>query len=115
MPDETTPRKPVNISINVVYPQAPVPVENISFVKFSHLGSQVMMDVGVLDDQRLIQIITEGSRVGENPSVDAYVLHRFSMSIEALRLVKANLEEIVAKMEQSGRIPRGAELDAEGK
>ena len=102
MADETTARKPVNIGINLVYPEPPVRVENVSFGKFSHLGSQVMMDLGVLDDQHLIELITSGSRAGETPSVNAYVVHRFSMSIETFRLLKANLDEIVTKMRKTG-------------
>ena len=101
MSDEATVRTPVSVRLNIVYPPMPFPVENTGFVKFSHIGGQVMMDLGVIDDQSLILVINEKRGKVDPPVVDAHVLHRFAMSVETFQMLRRNLDEIVAKMRES--------------
>lgn len=108
MADETTAKAPVAIHLRVVYPEEPLPIACTTFAKFSHFGGQVMMDLGLLDDQALIKAIVERA---EGAAVNAYVLHRYGMSIETFQLLRKNIAEIAAKMAANGLLGEDAPKD----
>lgn len=119
MPDEIPDaRKPTTVSLKPVYPaDRPLAVECVTFARFSHLGGQVMLDLGLVDDQALIamrdQFKNETPSDGEH-LVRAFVTRRFGLSIETMMMLKGNLDEILAKMRASGLIEDAKNGKADG-
>ena len=85
------------------YPIEPLPIGHIHFVRFSQLGGEALMDVGIFDDQALIAMISgEPAPGGADDSVSAYVTARYGMSLNTLSLIRSNIEQLWEKMRASG-------------
>lgn len=90
------------ILLDVRYPVEPLEIAHVNFVKFSRLGSDVFMDVGIIDDQRVLAM--RGQLGG---SVPAFVTHRFGLSVEALKMIKRNVDDIWEKLVAVGFVRPG--------
>jgi hypothetical protein len=94
------------IRLEVVYDEAPRHVLHINFAKFSHVGGDVFLDVGVVDDQALLQL-RDALRAGRSDitrAIPAYVTHRFGMTIDGLELLKRNTDDIWQKLKNAGLV-----------
>ena len=97
----------VNTQIEILYPVDPLPISHVHFVKCSQMGGEILMDVGVFDDQALIAKLsgTESEESKDKP-IRAFVSVRFGMSPNALGQVRANIEELWQKMKASGALKK---------
>lgn len=97
-------RKPIHVQMNLRYPVDPLEILHVNVVRFSHVGADVFMDVGVIDDQELLRLRGESDNPPDHVQVAAYIQRRYGMSVESLKNVRRNVEEIWAKMKASGAI-----------
>ncbi len=89
----------IRVTIDPVYPSEGAPIRFINFGKFTHVGSEVFLDWGVLDDQQLVR--AKGS---PEATIKAYVQGRFGMSAQGFLLMLGNANEIARQMVLSGVI-----------
>lgn len=90
-----------NITIEGVR-AAGTPVHHASFFEVNEVDGDVMLDVGVIDDQQLIKAL--GNPIDADVVVNAHVSHRFGMSARSLVQLQTRVNELVAKLQQSGAI-----------
>lgn len=79
--------------------------------RFSHIGSEVLLDIGVLDEQKIIE--AAGQPEKEPINVDVYIQYRIAFGLPGFLKLKANVDEIMQKMMASGVI--GPSTDVESK
>lgn len=101
---------PESRPIKVRVPDGPRPrAEAANYFVFSHSGGvDVQMMLGYIDlfNVALMSKATAGGEVGE---VLPEITHRFSMSIRSLLALKAQVDEILSLIRQSGDIEFPAE------
>jgi hypothetical protein len=77
---------------------------NIS--RFTHLGSEVILDVGTIDDQAFVKVLQKDQGNDQTssdiPEIDAFITHRFAFSIQGFLKLKENVDEILAKLIAGG-------------
>jgi hypothetical protein len=91
------------LGVQILYPTDPLRIAHIHFVKFSQLGGEILMDVGILDDQAAIARINDRGGAEAEP-VKAYVTDRYAMSPNTFATIKGNLEELWGKMKAAGTL-----------
>jgi hypothetical protein len=93
------------ISFQIFYPVDPLQISHVHFVKFSQLGGEILMDVGIFDDQAAIAKLSgDAPEEDRTTPVKAFVTTRFGMSPNTLLLIRANLDELWMKMKASGAL-----------
>jgi hypothetical protein len=86
----------VNLRIN--FPTPPRAVQHITFVRFSHVNSDIQMDLGIFDNQALIRAMA----APDEEAVDVHIQQCIGMSIHTFALMKSNLDELWTKMRAKG-------------
>lgn len=97
----------VTLKLELHYPPDAHNIQFLSMVRFSQAGTDVIMDVGVLDQQKLIELLTSKKR-GEASTIAAHIRNRFGMSINTFALLKRNVDELWKKIKTQKKL-----LDAE--
>jgi hypothetical protein len=104
--NETAKTSPESIKLQVIYDEAPRNIIHVNFGKLSHVGGDVFLDLGVVDDQFLLAIRSAllAGQTDVPREVPAYVTHRFGMSTDGLELLRRNIEDIWQKLKKAGLI-----------
>ncbi len=89
------------VRLDVLYPEQPLEILHVNFVKFAHLGGNVFMDFGMIDDQGLIAARAE-AKEGQPVSAIAYVIRRTGMTVETFALLKKQVEQMAEKLQTAG-------------
>lgn len=82
--------------------------------RFTHVGTDVILDIGVLDDQKFIQAMQEqgeGTDDSDTPPIDAFITHRIGFGLQTLLKLKENLDDIVSKMIEAGIVEGAQEAE----
>jgi hypothetical protein len=90
-------------ALEMLYPVDPLPIAHVNFLKFSHFGGEILMDIGTIDDQAAIARISGTAAEGnEDKAIKAYVTSRFGMSPQTFGMLRRNIEDLWEKMRASG-------------
>ncbi len=80
--------------------------------RFTHVGTDVILDIGTLDDQKFIQIIQQQgpqASEAEGPVIDAFITHRVGLGLQTLLKMKENLDDILSKLLEAGVLEAASE------
>lgn len=97
----------ITLKLELHYPPDAHNIQFLSMVRFSQAGTDVIMDVGVLDQQKLIEILTSKKR-DKASTIAAHIRNRFGMSINTFAQLKKNVDELWKKIKVQKKL-----LDAE--
>jgi len=73
--------------------------EAANFFSFSYFGSDFQLEVGYLDPYLVHVRQAEAREREEDPALPLLVTHRFLLSVNAVHLLKAQVDEILQKLE----------------
>ena len=88
----------INVSIQPRFRSDHAKVEFINYVRILHLGTDVFLDMCVVDPGKLIAILGQKQLASE---VEAEILTRYAMSVNGLALLKRQVDEIWKKIQTS--------------
>ena len=86
-----------NITIEGVRTEG-APVLHASFFELTRVQGDIILDVGVVDDQQLTKALR--NPIDTDEVIKAYVSHRFAMSTESLLELQRRVNEAVAQLER---------------
>ena len=86
-----------NISIEGVR-TAGAPILHASFFELTRVHGDIILDVGVVDDQQLMKALR--NPIDSDEVIAAHVSHRFSMSAVSLLELQRRVNEAVAQLER---------------
>jgi hypothetical protein len=86
-----------NISIEGVR-TAGAPILHVSFFELTKVHGDIILDVGVVDDQQLMKALR--NPIDTDEVIKAHVSHRFSMSAVSLLELQRRVNEAVAQLER---------------
>ena len=72
------------------------PIAHASYFHFTELDGDIILDVGVVDDQELVAQLR--NPIDTDIVVKAHVSHRFGMSPKSLRQLQSRVNELVATL-----------------
>ena len=72
------------------------PVVHASFFQLTQVEGDIILDVGVIDDQELVSALK--NPIDTDVAVKAHVSHRFGMSPNSLRQLQSRVNELVAAL-----------------
>lgn len=93
----------ITLKLELHYPPDAHNIQFLSMVRFSQAGTDVIMDVGVLDQQKLIEILTSKKR-DKASTIAAHIQNRFGMSINTFAQLKKNVDELWEKMKTQKKL-----------
>lgn len=73
-------------------------VQFTNYLRFSLVGTDIVMDIGVIDPDRMVALARDPSLT---PEADADILKRYGMSLNTLALLKRQVDEIWQKIDVS--------------
>ena len=93
----------ITLKLDLHYPPDAHNIQFLSVIRFSQAGTDVIMDVGVLDQQKLIEILTSKKR-DKASTIAAHIRNRFGMSINTFAQLKKNVDELWNKMKAQKKL-----------
>src|SRR5437764_11221668 len=104
-----TKERPLTARVQFVYPDK----HQIAFInasRFTHLATDVIMDLGTLDAPAFVKAIQEGAqktlkkktRQPEEVAVEATMNYSFGMSFHAFLKLKENIDDMVNQLMSKG-------------
>lgn len=75
---------------------AGAPIAHASYFHLTELDGDIILDVGVVDDQELVAQLQ--NPIDTDVVVKAHVTHRFGMSPKSLRLLQSRVNDLVAQL-----------------
>ncbi|MCU1308335.1 MAG: hypothetical protein JWN45_3030 [Acidobacteriaceae bacterium] len=97
---------PITITVTPTF-QHNAQITFTNYTRISHVNNDVFLDVGMLDDQLLIEKIRSG---GGSIEVPGYVISRFGMTITTLLQLQTNVNEAVEQARANGLIPEAVSV-----
>jgi hypothetical protein len=74
-------------------------IVHASYFQLTHVGGEIILDVGAIDDQQLVGVLKNPIETDE--VVKAHVSHRFGMSPKSLRQLQSRVNELLAALKDS--------------
>ena len=93
---ENEKQQPLQITVKRQYRPEFSEVAFINFVRFVYSGTDVVMDVGVIDPDRIHALVLEPTL---QPEADALISRRYGMSLNTFAMLKRHLDEIWEKID----------------
>ena len=113
------------VKIELVYLTSPAEKAHMNYSRFSHVGPDVFLSLGSLDDQQIVEagqrrlevdaMGLEQPEPEEGQALRAFISHRFVMSFDGLASLRANIEDIWQKLEAKGLVQSPQQLSAHSK
>ena len=75
-------------------------ITHASYFELTHVEGDIILDVGVIDDQQLVGVLKNPIETDE--VVKAHISHRFGMSAKALRQLQSRISEVVSTLKDGG-------------
>ena len=75
------------------------PIVHASFFHLTQVEGDVILDIGVIDDQELVGALK--NPIDTDVVVKAHISHRFGMSPKSLRQLQSRVNELVAALKDS--------------
>ena len=75
------------------------PVVHASYFHLTQVEGDVILDIGVIDDQELVSALK--NPIDTDVTVKAHVSHRFGMNPKSLRQLQSRVNELVAALKDS--------------
>lgn len=103
MEQEKDTGQPFQVTVKREYRTEHSDVGYINYVRFALAGTDVVMDVGVIDPDRIHSLTLDPSLPRE---VAACILRRYGMSVNTFAMLKRHVEEIWQKIDISKAVDR---------
>jgi hypothetical protein len=71
-------------------------IHHASFFELTMVQSDIILDIGVVDDQQLTKALT--NPIDSDEVIKAHVSHRFGMSVESLLELQRRVNDAVSKL-----------------
>jgi hypothetical protein len=88
----------IQLSIRPQFAKDASDIQFVNYFRFSCAGTDVVMDLGVLDPATVASLLAQPTLT---PEADATIVKRYGMSLNGLALLRRQVDDICAKIDTS--------------